>query len=566
MANIFEIPLLNPLRAIWQSDKLNSDAGTVLYQAFNPSYNYRNIDSDWYYRTLKEYEQKQPYVQPFQQSDTIRVQWIGSDNTYGYYDHIKLLDSNGSDTGVQISVGHSTIGSNTLYTITLPLWNINEGKYFLSVYHLPASNDRTYIIFEPFHVKQVHIKTVRIDYYNSFNDQSVIYPTSAYIPQLRVHGCITDVTNDSKFNVYEDQPMNLEMVSGIPYRTFELTLGGSKGIPQWYADIIERALLTDTLMIDGIAYTRAEGAKLEAKKEAGKPLNMYTIKLRERYNTATLDIVQKKSYIVGAMPQTDYFWIETMTINTASVNVRSMFKGKRNFLDYLNATHLLTYGYWAEDNKNNLVFVLDSLSTSIGTTTLTTANTLAYGLRFRCVGIGDFTIDLSAPASSNFYAVAYSDGSASVPKTALATTPSATTITKNFASNKPKDVFIFGSNIKTYDTTSSTIKITEVDGDLAVGCTDLSMSSVASSLNLNTIGNLFKYMTSLRYVGLSDLSLSSSMIDSIIMNLYDARTRLHSSCEIYLDGQTPSAPPSNTQGINLFKTTIKSLITTLTTD
>jgi len=281
MANIFEIPLLNPLRAIWQSDKLNADpSGTVLYQAFNSAYNYRNIDSDWYYRTLKEYEQKQPYVQPFQQSDTIRVQWIGSDNTSGYYDHVRLLDSNGSDTGVSISVGSSAIGSRTLYTITLPLWNINEGKYFLSVYHHPPSNEKTCIVFEPFHVKQVHIKTVRIDYYNSFNDQSVIYPTSAYIPQIRVHGCITDVTNESKFNVYEDQPMNVEMVSGIPYRTFELTLGGSKGIPQWYADIIERALLTDTLMIDGIAYTRAEGAKLESKKEAGKPLNMYTRKIQ----------------------------------------------------------------------------------------------------------------------------------------------------------------------------------------------------------------------------------------------------------------------------------------------
>lgn len=563
MANIFEIPLLNPLRAIWQSDKLNSDAGTVLYQAFNPSYNYRNIDSDWYYRTLKEYEQKQPYVQPFQQSDTIRVQWIGSDNTSGFYDHIKLLDSNGSDTGVSISVGSSAIGSNTLYTITLPLWNINEGKYFLSVYHLPASNDRTYIIFEPFHVKQVHIKTVRIDYYNSFNDQSVIYPTSAYIPQLRVHGCITDVTNDSKFNVYEDQPMNLEMVSGIPYRTFELTLGGSKGIPQWYADIIERALLTDTLTIDGIAYTRAEGAKLEAKKEAGKPLNMYTIKLRERYNTATLDIVQKKSYIVGAMPQTDYFWIETMTINAASVNVRSMFKGKRNFLDYLNATYLLTYGYWAEDYNNKLVFVLNSITTTISTTTLTTANTLAYGVRFRCVGIGDFEFDVSAPASSNFYAVAYSDGTASVNKTALATTPSATTISASFAINKTRDIYIFTSNAKTYDGSPSNVTISEIDGDLPIGCTNFYLSS---SLGINTIGSMFKYMTSLREFDLRFQKLSSSMIDSIIMNLYDARTRLHSTCSILLNGQTPSAPPSNTQGINLFKTTIKSLITTLTTD
>ena len=562
MANIFEIPLLNPLRAIWQSDKLNSDAGTVLYQAFNPSYNYRNIDSDWYYRTLKEYEQKQPYVQPFQQSDTIRVQWIGS-NTSAHYDHIKLLDSNGSDTGVSISLGSMVVGSNTLYTITLPLWNINEGKYFLSVYHHPASNDRTYIIFEPFYVKQVHIKTVRIDYYNSFNDQSVIYPTSAYIPQLRVHGCITDVTNDSKFNVYEDQPMNLEMVSGIPYRTFELTLGGSKGIPQWYADIIERALLTDTLMIDGIAYTRAEGAKLEAKKEAGKPLNMYTIKLRERYNTATLDIVQKKSYIVGAMPQTDYFWIETMTINGLGYTIRKMFKGKRNFLDYLNATYLLTYGYWAEDYNNKLVFVLNSVTTSISTTELTTANTLAYGVRFRCVGTGDFEIDVSAPASSNFYAVAYSDGTASVNKTALATTPSATTIGASFAINKTRDIFIFTSNAKTYADISTNVTISEIDGDLPIGCTNFYFPS---SLNTNTIGSMFKYMTSLRELDLRYQKLSSSMIDGIIMNLYDARTRLHSSGVVYVDGQTPSAPPSNTQGINLFKTTIKSLITTLTTD
>jgi hypothetical protein len=563
MANIFEIPLLNPLRAIWQSDKLNSDAGTILYQAFNPSYNYRNIDSDWYYRTLKEYEQKQPYVQPFQQSDTIRVQWIGSDNTSGFYDHVKLLDSNGSDTGVSISVGSSAIGSRTLYTITLPLWNINEGKYFLSVYHLPASNDRTYIIFEPFHVKQVHIKTVRIDYYNSFNDQSVIYPTSAYIPQIRVHGCITDVTNESKFNVYEDQPMNVEMVSGIPYRTFELTLGGSKGIPQWYADIIERALLTDTLMIDGIAYTRAEGAKLEAKKEAGKPLNMYTIKLRERYNTATLDIVQKKSYVVGDMPQTNYFWIETMTINALGYTIRRMFKGKRNFLDYLNATYLLTYGYWAEDYNNKLVFVLNSITTSINTTTLTTANTLAYGIRFRCVGTGDFEFDVSAPASSNFYAVAYSDGTASVNKTALATTPSTTSIGTSFAINKTRDIYIFTSNAKTYGDIGTNVTISEIDGDLPIGCTNFYSPS---SLGINTIGSIFKYMTSLREFDLRFQKLSSSMIDSIIMNLYDARTRLHSTCTIYLNGQTPSAPPSNTQGINLFKSTIKSLITTLTTD
>jgi hypothetical protein len=224
---------------------------------------------------------------------------------------------------------------------------------------------------------------------------------------------------------------------------------------------------------------------------------------------------------------------------------------------------LLTFGYWAEDYNNKLVFVLNSITTSINTTTLTTANTLAYGIRFRCVGTGDFEFDVSAPASSNFYAVAYSDGTASVTKTALATTPSTTTIANSFAINKTRDMFIFTSNAKTYDGSPSNVTISEIDGDLPIGCTNFYLPT---SLGINTIGSIFKYMTSLREFDLRYQNLSSSMIDSIIMNLYDARTRLHSTCSILLNGQTPSAPPSNTQGINLFKSTIKSLITTLTTD
>lgn len=563
MANIFEIPLLNPLRPIWQSDKLNSDpSGTVLYQAFNPSYNYRNVDSDWYYRTLKEYEQKQPYAQPFQQSDTIRVQWIGGDTTLGHYQHAKLLDNNGVDTGLALTVVKTTVVSATVYSLTIPLWNVLEGKYFLSVYHQNAStNDKTIVIFEPFHVKQVHIKTVRLDYYNTFNDQSVIYINSAFIPQIRVHGCITDVTNESKFNVYEDQPMNVEMVSGIPYRTFELTIGGVKGIPQYYADIIERALLTDTLTIDGIAYTRAEGEKLDAKKEAGKPLNQYIIKLRERYNTATIDIVDKKSYIVGSLPQTSYFWIESMTFNTAVTSVQLMFKGKRNLLDYLNATYLLTYGYWAEDYLNQLVFVLNSTTTSIGTTTLTTANTLSYGIRFRCVGTGDLKLVIDHATTTNKYVLAYSDGTAS---SAIASLDFPEThISHTFASTTTKDMYVLMSNIQSVADEVTTIRVTELDGELPTDCTTFAFAGLAS---VNFVGNLFKYMTSIVAINISGQKIGTSMIDSIIMNLYDVRTKLHASCVVLLNSQTPSAPPSNTQGINLFKSTIKSLITTLTTD
>lgn len=279
-AKIFILPLTNPLKPIWQTDLLSSNNSATTLTAFDPSFNFRTTDQDFFYRTLKYYEDKNGYCQPYQQSDTIRIQWLSEYSTLAQYQYARLLDQYGNvytlktvtvvkESGTYTSeIDGVLLSSLTLYTVTIKLYDVAEGKYFLQLDHYDGITHK-YVIHEPIDVKQIHENTVRIDYYNSYNDQSTIYPNLAYIPQLRVHGCFTEMDNQSKFSVYEDQPLDMEMVSGIAYRLYTLTLGqmATMGIPEWYSDKLERALLCDNLYIDGIQYTRDEGAKLEAKKE-----------------------------------------------------------------------------------------------------------------------------------------------------------------------------------------------------------------------------------------------------------------------------------------------------------
>ena len=85
MANIFELPLMNPLRAIEQKDNLPSNLTPQYLVGANPAFNYLQIDSDFFIRTLKFYEDKKVFVKKFQQSETLRIQWLGYDSTLSRY-------------------------------------------------------------------------------------------------------------------------------------------------------------------------------------------------------------------------------------------------------------------------------------------------------------------------------------------------------------------------------------------------------------------------------------------------------------------------------------------------
>lgn len=539
--------------------KVPADSGTIKYYAYNPQYNSLNTDEGFYIENLKFYEDKNNYLQPYQQSDTIRLQWFSTDNTTANFT-VQILDKQGKVyTNTTVTQETGTYNGMYLYTIKLYLYNIPEGNYFVRIRYKHTGTTYSYVLFEPFNLKQIQDNTVRIDYYNSYNDQSVVYPLNFKF-QLRVKGCITDVTTESKFNVYENQPFDLEMVAGIPYRIYELTLGVGKGIPEWLSDKLERAFLCDQTYVDGKLYTRNEGAKIEAKKTVGNPLSQYTLKLRDRNNPYSSNYGMLHTSL-GALPQTNYFWVNSITINSVSQTVNKQFAGARNFIDYLNSVLLPFDGYFAEDVSHNLIFV--SAGTAISGT-WSFSSYLEYGLRLTISGAGDFEFDMLGN-NLQTYRVVYGDGSSDLTGTFNGVTP--VSIVKTYTGTTNKYMYIFSTNMNYLTDIATTVKITAIKGDLPSQFISLDFNSQGTNNGLTIVeNNIFTKVFGLTYLGLDNQNLSTSAVNDIIQYLYDSKTHLDATCAVHLEDQNPSATPTYTAGIAEFIYNIKQQITTFVTD
>ncbi len=577
MANIFELPLMNPLRAIEQKDNLPSNLTPQYLVGANPAFNYLQIDSDFFIRTLKFYEDKKVFVQKFQQSETLRIQWLGYDSTLSRYQHARLLDKDGnvfSAKTITVVLDPTTYytdfnGVSTgmrLFYVEINLYDVPEGIYFLQLAYYNNVNYK-HVIFEPFNLKQIHPNTTRIDAWNSYNDQGMIYPSADYIVQLRVDGYVKQLPPDADFSVYTDQPHNKELVSGISTRAFEFVFGEKSGVPFWLAEKVNKYFLCDKTLIDGFAYTREQGAKLEPlTTEETNPLVGYKLKIGERYNTSTLDINNTTNAIkvLGNMPQTMYFWVESMTLESATVNIRLGFKGKRNFLDYLNSTKLVGKGYWTENENNKLVFIVNSSAPlPSGTYSIDDANVLPYGLKFSGV-VANASWDINGP-SGNFYAVVWGDGGSNVNKTTLATSPSATTISKTYASTAARDIYIYFSDANSFVENTLLFGCTSIGGQLAPSMTYFEPFLAGNDVQ-RFENNLFKYVLALEYVNANGLYLDTYAVSQIIIWIYESISRFDSSAVIDLTGQFVPGAPTNEAGMLYMISEIRKVVTTLDTD
>lgn len=544
MALIFEFPLLNPLKAIFQSDKLPSNISYATLNTFNPSFNHKWENEDFYYRTLKSYEQKECYLAPYQQCDTVEVKFFSSIGTLATFQYARLLDANGkvyTSKSITVILEAGTYSGLYLYTVRFKLYDVKEGKYFLQLIHDNVTTAEM-VLFEPFHVKQNHPNTIRYDYHNTYNTQGFIFGDGTNKLQLRVKGDIK-VGNNSTFNVYEDQGYNVEAISGTPFREIEVTFGTrSSGIPQWVADKIERISLLDSNSIDGVALTRADGAKLEPKNKIGaNPLNQYTLKLRDKENQTTT-YVYDSSIVMGDMPQTSLFWVERIRIATSYLNIRLPFYGKRNFLDYLNSSLQTANGYWSENANNKLVFVPYPTYTPSGTWDLASADVLKYAMKFVLIGVGDIEVEIDQVGTGENYAVFYDDLFTSTNKTAIANSPSTTTIVKTYTSKGTKDFIIFVSNAKSIVDSATNINAVSFGGDLPPSF--LSFEPFSGAMQCTYMeNNMFKFVTALNNLRVN-CNLDMYTVNQVIHYIVESLTHFNTSATVYLSGQTLATGPS----------------------
>lgn len=557
MAYNFDIAPLNPLRFYQLSDELIDFPDSAVlnnYNLFDPNYNYRLFDEDFYLRNVPVWDEARFFAQPFQQGDIIRVQFLGLDdipsgvyagNPYTAY----IIDCNNkiyasySVTSPSVTL----IDGLRIREVEIPLFNVQEGYYRVVIRRreIAVTSYREFVISEPIHVKQTHPYSVLINYTNSKNAQGVIFQYGLNF-QFRAYAVVKDLEPMSKINVFEDEPLNLTTLSSTPYRQWTLHVGGQTNqVPDWFIDKLERITGCDTMSIDGKQYTRAEGAKLEINRPQGASLSSCKVALRESINDNNLYVEQYQYvYKMGTAYDTKYFYIRDISYGSGPTTrqVRRIFTGRRQFVDYLNSVFKDAYnmgGTFGITPDGQYGYKPSSSTDATTFSNITITQILPYGIKYdvSCVGTQNSLILDYISGGSGSYAVEWGDGTS-----AYNTYTGNFTLTKNYTTDKRYSAIVCVNDIEGIDGNTAEDIIVSIGGDLAPSIINLTLqNNILKYIN----SSLFDYVTNGTFVSLEldGNRLLTQSIDTIVKTMYQNVDKISGGAFV-LNNQTPSASPS----------------------
>jgi hypothetical protein len=573
--NYFNISQANPLKFYKQADVFNTIANTDL-NTFNPQFNKRNFDDDFYYRNIDRWIESRLYFQQFQQSDYIRLQWGGTDKLTGGVNPYKISILDCSGNAVKQVAGSFLypivpilFNGDYLWETSINLFDIPEGRYVVQIkresdlFGVPDSC----IISEPIEIKTIHRDSKLFNYLNTTNANDIYYETGINF-QFRIDASFTELTTDSKFNVYEDQPMNLELLGGVKFRQWTLEF---KNIPLWICDKLELLFLHDQLKIDGVFYTRIEGSKVLITKNAGSSLCSAKIELREKINKISLEIssAYTKRFLINTntyiLSNSRAFYVESITIGSNTYNIKKYFLGHTEFLNYLNltiannfSTGITDYYFFAVNDFGELV--LNTSISYINALTIFRVNNLIdrfieLDLDNSNANLLDFAVGIGGTVK---YAYFLNDGTPLIEGTTTAGT-----INQTYNIAKPNvTAFLFFSNITYVYLSDSLINITAIGGNLGTNCNSFELTQNVFTGFKN---NLFKSTQVLQTILINNNKMISNEVIKTLLYLYETEI-LDINGLLITDNQTPVAPLTNDEGINTFKNKLLNLSWSITTD
>lgn len=241
------IPFLNPIRFVPQ--------GTPEFINFN---------NDWFTNQIQSWQQPTDYCQKWIKGSNIVLQFHCNFSPV----QINILDCKGriidSITPVAIPTGTYSDGF-IYYEIIFQAPDV-EYNWFCQISIGFGSTVINYIS-EPQHTYENVNGLMEIRYRNSFNDQDIYFDGGIeFIKYIEAY--IGDLTPKSNSTLWVDQPNNVRLIRGIPYREFKFFVGGtynagdyiSKGVPQYEGDFINAVFCLDTVLLNRMQYTKVEGA------------------------------------------------------------------------------------------------------------------------------------------------------------------------------------------------------------------------------------------------------------------------------------------------------------------
>jgi hypothetical protein len=246
-------------------------------------YHFRHMDGWWFSEQVQFYLDSRNYFQKWQQNDIINLQCMT--NGLGPV-QVQFYDSNGKvvlTDSLTSTADPAVKAPYILYQKSFGLGAFAEGVYYI-VITAGTGGTITQFISEGLFIKADWPETLLFEYSNSRNKQSTIF-TSGWSGSIRAEGWLDGFTPNAHFSTYEDQPADVVIINGIPYRTHQLNIGNQwDATPPWLIDKLSRIILLDNVLCDGLGITRNGDKEFSRIDIPGVARKFWTLEIREAKN------------------------------------------------------------------------------------------------------------------------------------------------------------------------------------------------------------------------------------------------------------------------------------------
>lgn len=269
MDSLIKIPFINPIKYT-----------QIAYDQL-PQYLSKHMDDYPYLDAIRSYEQAVNYWQVWGNVDSVRQQLYSNIGPV----NMSVIDCQGNvliTSAWQQKQEDANNPTLFLRESDLDLSPFDPGVYF---YQLDFGGQYL-LISEPQIISENLDGTLLIEYSNSTFYENMIFE-DGFSPNLRIAGQLKFKEPGSKRLIYEDDPLNAEVLNAKNFRLWTLLIFGETGGPDYMIDKVNRILGCNNLRIDGRYFTVDPGGKLEQEGLDGYPMRGWRIDLREKLNRAS---------------------------------------------------------------------------------------------------------------------------------------------------------------------------------------------------------------------------------------------------------------------------------------
>ncbi len=244
---------------------------------------------DFAYNQIPTFEYSKGYNQIYFHGDRPVIQVLSS----GSCDMMQIMfvDINGNQVGGWAEWASDPVENYYGYGVyefkfsVPPATTIPAGIYFLKLIITDSIGVATFYS-EPISVQATTAGTLAIVYDHDENDFDRKFTGPVLPSMIRIEGGMKSdgLQPGGKFTMFQDIDFNSVMLNSQPYNVEKFTFGGSYGIPNHLADKLNRVFGLSDVTIDGVKYSRNEGAKLERSGDADYPLAGWSLDLVKSEN------------------------------------------------------------------------------------------------------------------------------------------------------------------------------------------------------------------------------------------------------------------------------------------